>query len=352
MATISSLVDRVRVELGDLGKSFVTQFVADGTTNRFRLHHSPLDSASVAVYKNGTNITTASSVEESSGLLVTDVVPEDGDEMMVAGTYYRYFTAAELTNIVESAVAQHGAKHTDSIGRTITAATLPSIEEYPVVIHATTLALYTLATDASFDIDVIAPDGVTIPRSQRYRQLMDMVAQRKEQYRELCVHLGIGLYAIDVFTFRRISKTTGRYVPVYQPQEVDDHSWPQRSALALPTYGDKPIAWPTAGEVYTAYQDIAFTVDVDFEGEFTGKSFVAKVLPQRGSVVTKQDFELSVVDNEDGTFVATMSLTREQTLHLSKRTYWSLQSVDDETGEVVEILGNDLFTVREREVIV
>ena len=37
MATLLSLTDRVRVELGDLGKSFVTQFVADGTTNRFKL---------------------------------------------------------------------------------------------------------------------------------------------------------------------------------------------------------------------------------------------------------------------------------------------------------------------------
>lgn len=352
MATISSLVDRVRVELGDLGKSFVSQFVADGTTNRFRIHYSPLDGTTVQSWINGVEATSTTSVEESTGNIVFNTIPEDGDEITVTGTYYRYFTAAELTGIVTTAVAQHGAKHTDSIGRAITISNLPLIEEYPVVIHATTLALYTLATDASFDIDVIAPDGVTIPRSQRYRQLMDMVAQRKEQYRELCLHLGIGLYSIDVFTFRRISKTTGRYVPVYQPKEVDDHSWPQRAALPVPTYGDKPIEWPTAGEVYTAYQDIAFTVDVPFEGDFTGKSFVAKVLPQRGSVVTKQNFELSVLDNEDGTFVATMSLTREQTLYLAKTSYWSLQSVDDTTGEVIEILGNDLFTVREREVIV
>lgn len=352
MATISSLVDRVRVELGDLGKSFVTQFVADGTTNRFRIHYSPLDGTTVQSWINGVEQTSITSVEESTGNIIFNIVPADGDEITVTGTYYRYFTAAEVTGIVENAVAQHGAKHTDSIGRPITVSTLPLIEEYPVVIHATTLALYTLATDASFDIDVIAPDGVTIPRSQRYRQLMDMVAQRKEQYRELCVHLGIGLYSIDVFTFRRISKMTGRYVPVYQPQEVDDRSWPQRAALALPTYGDKPIAWPTAGSIYTAYQDIDFTVDVPFEGDFTGKSFIAKVLPQRGSVVTSKVFDLSVLDNDDGTFVATMSLTREQTLHLAKTTYWSLQSVDDTTGEVVEILGNDFFTVREREVIV
>ena len=52
MAEASSLVARVRVELGDIGKSFVSQFMADGTSNRFRLNYSPLDSSTVVVYKN------------------------------------------------------------------------------------------------------------------------------------------------------------------------------------------------------------------------------------------------------------------------------------------------------------
>ena len=58
MANIDSLISRVRVELGDLGKSFVTQFVADGSTNRFKLHYAPLDSTTVTVQRklisNGT----------------------------------------------------------------------------------------------------------------------------------------------------------------------------------------------------------------------------------------------------------------------------------------------------------
>jgi hypothetical protein len=352
VATISSLVDRVRAELGDTGKSFVNQFVADGTTNRFRLPYSPLDATTVHVYKNAVEITNASSIEESSGVLICETVPADGDEMSVNGTFFRYFTGAELEQIVETAIIQHSAKHTDTLGRTITAATLPVMEEYPVVVYATSLALYTLATDASFDIDIQAPDGVTIPRAQRYRQLMEMVQTRKNQYQELCVHLGIGLFSIDVFSFRRISKATGRLIPVYQPQEVDDRSWPQRAALAVPTYGDKPSEWPTQGKELTAYQDVPFVASVDFTGDFTGKSFVAYVLNQRGSVVVAQNFALTVDDNGDGAYTATMSLSRAQTVRLAKRTHWSLQSVDDVTGEKAEILGADLFTVREREVIV
>lgn len=352
MATIASLVDRVRAELGDTGKSFVQQFVADGTTNRFRLHYSPLDATSVTVYKNAVDITDASSIEESAGVLICDDIPADGDEMTVSGTYYRYFTAAELTAVVNTAIEQHTAKHTDSLGRKITPSNLSTLDEYPVVVYATSLALYTLATDASFDIDIQAPDGVAIPRSQRYRQLMEMVQQRKDQYKELCVHLGIGMFTIDVFSLRRISKATGRLVPVYQAQEVDDRSWPERSHIATPTYGDKPVEWPTESVQLTAYQNKSFAAAIDFAGDFTGKSFIAQILNQRGSVVVIRDFGLTVTDHGDGTFTANMTLTKDQTLRLARETYWSLRAVDDVTGEKDEILGAKFFTVREREVIV
>jgi hypothetical protein len=311
VATISSLVDRVRVELGDLGKSFVTQFVADGTTNRFKLHYSPLDATTVRVYASGTEVTSVSYVEESTGVLVVSMthdaypsfvdegtdVPKDGVEFTVSGTYYRYFTGAELTSLITSAVEQHTAKHTDSLGRKITVDNLPLIDEYPVAVYATTLALYTLATDAAFDIDIAAPDGVSIPRSERYRQLMEMIQTRQAQYRDLCVQLGVGLYSIDVFTLRRISKTTNRYVPVYKPQEVDDRSFPQRAHLALPTYGDQPQAFPTENGEFTAYQGRSYSKTVTLTANYAGKSFVAKLVQQRGSVQVVQNFGLSVASS-------------------------------------------------------
>jgi len=124
------------------------------------------------------------------------VIPPDGTEITVAGNYFRYFTPAEINRFVENAVLQHSNNRTDSLGRIQTLENLPPVEVYPVSLLASTLALYTLATDASFDINVFAPDGVTIPRSERYRQLMDMIQARKDQYRELCVLLGIGMYRI------------------------------------------------------------------------------------------------------------------------------------------------------------
>jgi hypothetical protein len=495
MAEISSLVARVRVELGDIGKSFVTQFMADGTSNRFKLHYSPLDATTVVVYKNNVDISNACSIEESSGVLVTDVLPADGDEFTVSGTYFRYFTGAELTQVLQNAVSLHSAKHTDSLGRAITIDTLPFIDEYPVVVYATALALYTLATDASFDINIFAPDGVTIPRSERYRQLLDMMNTRKAQYSELCAHLGIGLYSIDVFTLRRISKTTNRYVPIYKPQEVDDRSWPQRVNIPIPAYGDSKLAWPTQSDELIAYQAldyykaIPFTASVYLSSTITnvvgsgtsvvytasnnyvvgqpvtitgvtptaynltnavvtaansttftvasavtgtyvsggiadktaaitgatgtgatitytannkfavgdrvsisgvspsgynlvgayvtavtsstfkvsgtttaafvsagtatriGNGVVARVLPQRGSPIALHDFALNVIDNFNGTYIAQVSLTNDQTRFLANRTYWQIATVDPLTNEHTEVLGGNFFVQRRSEAI-
>ena len=359
MATLNSLVNRVRVELGDLGKSFVTQFMADGTTNRFKLHYSPLDGNGVMVFRNGEDVSDQCSVEESTGVLVTDFLPEDGDEFTVSGNYYRYFTAAEMSMLVNDALVQHTGRTTDSVGRKITVENLPVIEEYPVAIYAVTLALYTLATDSAFDIDIQAPDGVTIPRAERYRQLMEMVQTRREQYRELCTYLGVGMYKIDVMSLRRVSKATGRYVPVYKPQEVDDRSYPQRAHLPEPTYGDQPAEWPTQDVEFTAYQGRAWIETVNFSGTFDPSiTFAAALLNQRGSVVKVQAVNIDVVDNGEDSYTATLSLTADQTMRLANRTYWSIYYVDpnetitnDNTYLPNEIKGGNFFTVRASEVV-
>jgi hypothetical protein len=358
VATLSNLAERVRVELGDIAKSFVEQFMADGTTNRFELNHAPLDGESIIVLKDGVDISDECSVEESSGTLVTDVLPSDGQTLLVNGIYYRYFTAQEMYQIVETALLQHSASRTDSMGQKLTVSNLPVLEEYPVVIYAVTLALYTLATDASFDINIFAPDGVTIPRSERYRQLMEMIENRKQQYKELCMLLGIGLYSIEVFSFKRISKRTNRYVPVYKPQEVDDRSYPQRVDMPIPTYGDKPIAWPTTGGELLAYQGRSFSASIDFTAADLADTpaepeFVGRLLRQRGSNQVAQNFTLVVVDNEDGTFTATISLSKDQTLRLARRTYWSIAVVDDTAEyDFYEIKGGNFFTEKVSEVIV
>jgi hypothetical protein len=352
MATIDSLISRVRLELGDVSKSFVTQFVADGTTNRFVLHYSPLDGAGLLVFKNGVNVSEQASVEESTGILILDDVPAEGDELTVSGDYYRYFTNPELSTLINNALSEHTSGKKDSLGRPLVLENLPINEEYPLVVYSVTLALYTLATDAAFDIDVQAPDGVTIPRTERYRQLMQMVETRQQQYRELCALLGVGLYSIDVFSLRRISKATGRYVPGYVPQEVDDRSYPDRINIPIPNYGDKPPAWPTESGPFTAYQGRPFTVNVSFDYA-PNTEFIAKLLNQRGSVVFVQQFDTTFEDTTgDGNYTATLSLTGDQTLRLAERTYWSIQKVEDgDTVIEAEVKGGNFYTVRASTVV-
>jgi len=298
VATLTSLIDRVRLELGDTPKSFVTQFVSEGLTNRYKLNYSPVDASNVLIFKNGVNITDAAEVEETTGIVVLDDLPTQDDEFTITGNYYRYFTTTELETIVSSAADQHAGTRPDTFGRKIVLDTLPPIEEYPVALYATTLALYTLATDASFDINIFAPDGVTIPRSERYRQLMEMIDARREQYRELCTQLGIGLYQIEVFSLRRISRMTNRYVPVYRPMEVDDKSYPMRVDLPMPSYGDREEPWPSAAEELTAFEGFAFNYVKTFTGDYTGKAWKANLLTQRGSLYVARQLDLVVTSDK------------------------------------------------------
>ena len=298
MATLASLRDRVRLELGDQGKSFVVQFMADGSTNRFELGYSPVDAASLFISVDGVDVSDAASMEESTGILVTDTLPEAGALILVSGTYFRYFRNEDYDHFVSTAFNQHSHRRQDSLGREFTLETLPDIEEYPVALYASTLALYTLATDAAFDINVFAPDGVTIPRSERYRQLMEMIESRREQYKDLCVQLGLGMYQIEVFNMNRISKMTNRLIPNYRPMEVDDKSMPLRIDTPKPTYGDVQEPWPSTAEQLLAYEGYAFTHTKTFTGDFTGQVFQANLLNQRGSTYRVRPFKLTIVNPE------------------------------------------------------
>ena len=346
MATVQSLVDLVRTELGDTSKSFVMQFVADGTTNRFSLHYAPLDANNVVVTFDGVDVSNACSIEESTGVLVTDTVPIDGVQITVSGNYFRYFTTAELTQFVDTATLQHLNNNQDSLGRTKTVGNLPAVEVYPVAILASTHALYTLATDSAFDINVFAPDGVTIPRSERYRQLMDMIQARKDQYKELCTLLGIGMYRIEVFSFRRISKSTNHYVPIYRPQEVDDYSYPERIELPRPDYGDKPSERPYDSVDLTAYQDVAFTYSLPYTGQLTTAGIVANLRWKAGILQSFMSFTVSVTSASSTSHTVTISLTKEQTKRLAQRMYWDVEVVYD-NGNRDTYKAGKFFTVRE-----
>lgn len=346
MATLSSLSERLRFEIADLGKSFVYQTTADGVTNRYLIPYNPIDGASLVVKVDSTDVSTAVEVEESTGYLMFDTVPTVDAVITVSGSYFRYFTNTEVDTFVSTAFSQHVTNHADAYGRGVTLTALPGVEEYPVVVYASTLALYTLATDASFDIDITAPDGVVIPRSERYRQLMQMIQVRKDQYKELCSLLGIGMFKIDVFTLRRTSKTTNRYVPVYLPMEVDDKSMPQRALISIPSYGSSiaPSDVPTYD--LSMYQGDSFEVILDFPFDITDYVFRSDIVQVFGSSVPIASF---VVENVAGTTdQVKLSLTAEKTESLPDRCFWDIQATSptDSTYEKTYMRGA-IFVTRE-----
>jgi hypothetical protein len=348
VANLTSLAERLRSELGDTGKSFVHQFIADGTTNRFLLPYSPVDAINMIITLDGTDISTTVDVEETTGYMTFDEVPETGAVVVAAGTYFKYFTVTEIEQFVCTAFDQHTANHADTYGRAILLDTLPGLEEYPVITYASTLALYTLATDASFDIDITAPDGVQIPRSERYRQLMQMIEVRKQQYRELCSQLGIGLYRIDVFSLRRISKTTNRYVPIYLPLEVNDRSMPQRVILPIPSYGSAiaPSSVPTRDLMM--YEGDNFVAILDFPDAFdvTDYTWESSISNQIGSAVSIVDF---TIENITGaTDQLQLSLTSEQTDLLPEKCFWDIQgTLIADTSQVQTYMRGTVITTRQ-----
>jgi hypothetical protein len=331
VTTAATMSNRLRYELGDIGRSFVYQFVADGTTNRFLVPYSPLDGAHLVINQDGTDVSADVEVEEATGYIVFDTMPASGDVVIVAGNYFKYFTETEITQYILDAFDQHTTFHTDSYGRTMTIATLPVVEEYPIIVYASTLAMYTLATDASFDIDIQAPDGVMIPRSERYRQLMQMIDVRKNQYKELCSQLGIGLYKIDVFSLRRISKTTNEYVPVFEPQEIDNKSPKTRVRLPIPTYGNVKPTPTTVVQDLNIYEgdDYEFSIRLDFEVDNLTPLAEIRSLP--GAAVVFAEFTVTkpdLVEDGDNKRTLVLSLTGEQTRLLPGKCYYDVQLTD------------------------
>lgn len=322
MATTTDLASRLRSEIGDVGKTFVQTLTGDGTTKRFNLDYYPLLGSSLTILVGSANVSSTSVVEEVPGVITLSSAPALGAVITVAGTYYRYFTDAEITNYVNIAFLQHAGTATTPYGSRVVLSNLPAVEEYPVILLATTLALFTLATDAAYDIDIQAPDGVSIPRAERYRQLMEIIQTRKEQYRELCNLLNIGLHRIEVATLRRNSTRTNRYVPVYKPQELDDGSRPQRLHVPIPNYMDQTISSVQTYDL-SLYRGDSFEVTIDFPFSLTDYSLLSQIRSYSGAMLVLATFNINITDVANGK--ATLSLTSDQTANLPSRARWDIQ---------------------------
>lgn len=225
--SFASLVSRTRLELGDQGDTFIATLTSDGSQVTYDMPVQVVSAAGLLVTAQTTPPTalvqgTHYTINEREGEITFTPVRPANQVVIVSGLAYKYFTDTEINTFVSTAFTEH------VVGRkpATTYDTLPVVEEYLVAILGTIEALWVMATDAAFDIDIATPEGVAIPRSQRFAQIMGLIAQRMEQYKELAQALNVGPFRIQMFTLRRVSRTTNRLVPLYQPQEFDDRSYP------------------------------------------------------------------------------------------------------------------------------
>jgi len=346
MANLKDLLSRVRLELGDNAAQFSTTLTGDGTTSSFYLKVKPVDALYLVVTINGARQaqTTNFTIEENIGYIhftsyntaltgtpvnVSGPPPADA-VIVVAGTHYRYFSTSELTTFVNTAVLQHTDNRTDSYGSQITIDSIPAVEEYPVALLATIEALWALATDAAFDINITAPDGVTIPRNQRFSQLTSVITSRRAQYQELCAALNIGLWRIEMGILRRVSRTTNKLVPIYMAQEIDDSSKPERVYIENNLKGRTPVPNNVAPYDIILTQGDTWSTEFDFPLDFnTNYTINAQIRTYPESPTLVAQFSTVVLGTTViGTTTYTrvqLSLTSAQTENFPLKSFWDAQ---------------------------
>lgn len=227
MATLTGLVSRLRLELGDLPHGFQARSISDGATQHYNLPVELLDEASLRVYtKNGSTVTELGApgdytVDARGGAIFLADAPSSGTEVVVEGDHFQTFLTEDLEDFVNTAFGlhTHGEEEVDTTELEMD--DLDPVEDYLVVILAHIQALWAMITDAAQEIDVFSPDGVRIPVGQRYQQLMGLIAFWEAKYKELSQALGVGIFRIQMFNLRRVSRTTNRLVPLYRAQEYD-----------------------------------------------------------------------------------------------------------------------------------
>lgn len=239
---------RLRLELGDRLSTF--QASIDGTGNlltQFELPVRHIDETTISVRLfDGRNNTSSQLIADEGytldafqGSITTAQPLVPGQTIVVSGTRARFFEQDVLDEFLRTAFIQLTYGRTSkTVGLSASGLrqyaeygfdwdTLPEIEHLPLVIMAKITALWVLATDTAYDIDISA-DGANIPRTERYRQMMSHITAETLRLQEITKHLNIGLQRIEVQTLRRVSRLTGRLVPIYEEREYDDHRLPMR----------------------------------------------------------------------------------------------------------------------------
>jgi hypothetical protein len=243
---LSEAICRVRDEIGDPLQPFMTNSLGDGMTMLYDLPKQNLDPSTITVtIINGAetsvlNLNSDYTLDTELGYVqLASPVPNNAN-LIVAGRAWAMFTDDELITYINDSVRQHcynqiiEERYRDKRGFITYRETpknlnnLPAIEEPLIVMLATYNVLWVLANDAATDANIQTAEGTNIDRVSRYQQLMGHIMALEERYQRYCGLLNVGAFRMETLKLRRVSRTTGRLVPLFKEREYDDHSYPVR----------------------------------------------------------------------------------------------------------------------------
>jgi hypothetical protein len=243
---ISDAIHRVRLEIGDPLQPFMTTSLGDGMTSMYDLPKQNIELHTVVVtIVNGAQTTVLVPeadymIDPVLGYLQLNSPVPNNATLIVQGQAWSMFTDHELRMYIEDSVRQHvfGARITEryrdkygfisyrEIDKDLR--NLPHVEEPLLIMLCTYNILWVLANDAATDANISTAEGTQVDRVSRYRQLMDHIMLLEERYQHYCALLNVGAFRIEMLKLRRVSRTTGRLVPLFRDREYDDHRWPVR----------------------------------------------------------------------------------------------------------------------------
>ena len=223
-----TITARTRMMIQDTGVPFAASLVVDGISTVFDLPVESISSSTPpTVILDGSVISNQAtpiySIYYKPGVIVFSEPPPQGVTVSIQGLNYAEFDDDEVSQAVTDGFNLHVADQDPLpyIDPVLGQCGIPTNEEYLVSILAAVELLWYRATSASSDVDIHTPEGVSIPRSQRFAQISAQIQRLQEEYKTMAGALGVGLWRIQVLFQRRKSLTTNRLVPIFREQEYN-----------------------------------------------------------------------------------------------------------------------------------
>jgi hypothetical protein len=221
MTDATSIETIARTYLRDFPKFFQTSF--DSVGRSFELEHINIDASTLWVATNTMGSASVSvlnptdySLDVRNGILRLNTSPNNA-RLLVEGYYYEWVTPEDLSFYCQRSIGQTLSNLPYTLGQ------ISSPVADVIGIGALIEVLWALLTEYSRDIDVMTSESIHIPASQRFRMVQSLLATWEAQYEKKAKALNIGLDRIEVFSLRRLSRTTNRLVPLYRSKELGDY---------------------------------------------------------------------------------------------------------------------------------